>query len=317
MGTWSPALFADDLTCDVRHEYGVLLSLLRDNDEVEEKLCAYYSDILTGNDEDEPNFWFSLAYCEWKRGLLSERAKNKAIQFIDNGRDLDRWTQASESDYNKRKKVLLELQAKLLSPMPPTKKITKKYVTRCPWKAGDLLAYRVASYKGAKETGLFGKYVLLRVVKIKKYGISKIMPTEFYDEGMIVSLYNWCGDDIPNPDIVERLEYIPIIDYESKRLNVDLSGLNNFDRESAEKMASILTEYARPKRVVKYCVDLQWKPIRDEVQDITCIGHDSTFENNLPDFLDTSTTGCSLIGLTSLDIKISNHKDRGRFSVFG
>ena len=35
MGTWSPALFADDMAMDIRREYSFLLSIGKDNKEID------------------------------------------------------------------------------------------------------------------------------------------------------------------------------------------------------------------------------------------------------------------------------------------
>ena len=59
----SPAIFSSDLASDVRHEYSVLLSIGKSNEEAEQLLISYYSDVLDCNDEDEPVFWFSLSRC--------------------------------------------------------------------------------------------------------------------------------------------------------------------------------------------------------------------------------------------------------------
>ena len=34
---------------------------------------------------DEPVVWLALAFCEWKKGRLSERVKKRAIEIIDSG----------------------------------------------------------------------------------------------------------------------------------------------------------------------------------------------------------------------------------------
>ena len=162
----------------------------------------------SNTDPEEDKFWFVLAYCEWKKGRLSDFVKEKAITAIDSGRDLEHWN-TPKLKYE-RKKVLSDLREMLLSPMPPAKKAKKPTVRHCPWPVGSLLAYRIVSCKKLANHPCFKKYVLLRIIQINRSPITKIFPTEYYNESMIVGLYNWIGSEIPDPSIVEQLKFIPI-----------------------------------------------------------------------------------------------------------
>lgn len=304
MGVWSPTLFGDDLACDVRSEYGLLLSLLRNNHEVENKLISYYSDILFVNDEDEPVFWFALAYCEWKRGLLSNRVKEKALGFIDSGIDLQRWKNSGDKNYKKRQKVLEDLREKILSPMSESGNIPKPHVYRCPWKVGTLLAYRLTSEK-VKSYGMYGKFVLLRVIKIDKCPVSSIMPTELYDENMMVGLYDWYGDEIPNEAIVEKLDFIPIKDYVTKELKIDLAPLDLLPEEDKTVLTETLVNYAKAKRVVVTCIVLDWGTKKERHNKVFSIGCDDSFEEETPEFFDIDTGKNHFTSFAAFDIRLA------------
>lgn len=303
MGVWSPSLFGDDIACDIKHEYSVLLSLLQNNNEVEKKLIEYYFDVF--DTDDEPVFWFSLAFCEWKKGLLSDKVKEKALELIDNQTDLKRWGKESPSNYKKRQKVLSNLREKLLSPMPKSGKIKKASGRRCPWKVGSLLAYQIISNEKTKEIGMYGKFALLRVIQINKNPISKIMPTEVYNENMLVGLYGWYGDEIPDESIVENLKFIHIEDYVSKELNLDLTPINCLPADSQDKLTKMLKDYASSKRVTKTCVCLSWSSSKTAPGNIVCIGHDESFENNLSPFFKTDITQYSFTHFLPFDMTIA------------
>lgn len=105
MGLWSPALFASDLACDIRADYGILLAMGKTDQEAEDIMIQYHRDLLDTNTPDEQEFWIALAVCEWKRGRLSRQVKSNALHCLEQGWDLPLWnTPGREKDYRKRKR---------------------------------------------------------------------------------------------------------------------------------------------------------------------------------------------------------------------
>ena len=116
------------MAMDIRREYSALLSIGKSNEVAEAALIAYYSSILNRNDPDEEVFWFTLSFCEWKKGRLSPFVKEKALLALQSGLDLERWRSAgNEKEYKRRIKVLDNLKETILSPMPPAKKIKTRF----------------------------------------------------------------------------------------------------------------------------------------------------------------------------------------------
>jgi hypothetical protein len=100
MGAWGPAIFSDDIAQDIRTEYKYLL-MYRSDEESEQKIFdEFYSDLT--NSDEESVFWFALALCEWKYGRLTDKVKNKALEFISNGEDLERWRDEGQQVLKKR-----------------------------------------------------------------------------------------------------------------------------------------------------------------------------------------------------------------------
>ena len=154
MGTFGTAIFSDDFACDIRDEFKEYIGDGMTAEQATTKLTDEYSDSL--NDEDEVSvFWLSLAAIQWKTGRLLDNVKEKAIQIIDTGSDLNRWE--LEGDLKlvaKRQKELLKLKEQLLSPQPTVKKISKVYKEFTPFEIGDVFSYAHSS----------GKYALFRVI---------------------------------------------------------------------------------------------------------------------------------------------------------
>lgn len=276
MGAWGTAVFSDDLAQDIRREYHIMLSTGKTNSEAERLLKAHYSSLFNCANPDEDVFWFALALCEWKAGRLSDEAKAKALAALESGNNLAQWeTCASRSDYIKRKNILSDLHALLLSPMPPTKKIRKPTVHHCPWSVGSLLAYRIVS--SAQRLGdhpCFRNYVLVRVVGIERRPISNLFDTGYYDELMLLGLYNWMGSSIPDAKIAESLQYIPI----RKTLPVESPNMND------SFLRNIGASFGNER--IEKCVYFDWVPTKAERGDITYLACDENFENNLPAFFE-------------------------------
>ena len=270
--------------------HGRSRSVGKDNETAEDMLTDYYSDILNCGDPDKGVFWFVLALCEWKKGRLSARAKENALRELDEGRDLERWnTPGNEKEYKQRKKVLDNLRQTLLSPMPPMKPVKKPTVHHCPWKVGSLLAYRIVSAKEHLDgQPCYGKYVLLRVVKIQKRSISSLFDTGYYDESMLVGLYNWIGNELPNSKIVQSLNYIPIskTGLPKPPKPLDLSPLSALPEDEAAKLRKGLANAFAPQ--TEKCVWLDWRVSRGDPNPIVLLDRDEAFQDNIPDFFGDS-----------------------------
>lgn len=262
MGAMGPAIFSDDLAADVRREYTSLLSIGKTDDDAEQLIINYYSFLLGKDEPDEAVFWFALALSEWNKGRLSNFVKAKALYYIEDGSDLARWDIPTEqNNYHRRAKVLDDLKAKLLSDQPARKKVKKAVIHRCPWREGALLAYRAVNCP--QDDPLYNNYLLLRVVDVTRSSLSVIAPDDYFDERMIVAVYGWSGNDIPTPDIVKELEFVP----------------TNF--RSAFEMHD------------RYCQDLPYRTSSISTVDITLLAEDDGFDRNDYEFLRTDL--CSIV----------------------
>lgn len=308
MGLWSPALFASDLACDIRTDYGILLSMGKTDQEAEEMMIQYHRDLFETNTPDEQEFWIALAVCEWKRGRLSQQVKTIALHYLEQGWDLPLWEiPGKEKDYRKRKKVIEELVEKLNSPMPPRKEAKKVSVVRCPWPVGSLLAYHIiTNEEAAGRDPLFGKYALLRIIQINRTPVTRMIPDAPCDESMLVGLYGWCGDEIPNSSIIKELEFIPLLEAEhhlpSPPEPLDFSVFEAFPEEFKNEMIKMVQGLYNPR--IETCTCLDWRRSRKDPPFLTYLDCDPSFQKEVPGYFKTKETEYCLTNPYAFDLRL-------------
>ncbi|MDF2679107.1 MAG: hypothetical protein K0R47_297 [Brevibacillus sp.] len=189
MGAWGPAIFSDDIACDIRDEYKDLLG--------DGHTGEAATNILLERWEDEINdpeigivFWLALSATQWKVGRLEEWVKTKAIEVIENGSDLQRWRAEGDPKLVKqRETALLKLKEKLNQPQSQPKKIKKAYKSATDLDVGDAISYRLLS----------GQYVVFRVIGHHE-DAGGIDP--------ICEVCDWIGQQIPPKEDLESLPFI-------------------------------------------------------------------------------------------------------------
>jgi hypothetical protein len=123
MGTSGVSVFADDFALDVREAY---LKLLTDGVDDAKATRRMIRDFATADVDEGPVFWVALAATQWEYGRLDATVKKRALKAIDQGTDLERWTESKSRQ--KRKAVLAALREKLLS-QPPSPRMPRRRQT--------------------------------------------------------------------------------------------------------------------------------------------------------------------------------------------
>lgn len=121
MGAWGTSLYANDSASDIRGDYVDKLRRGMSNEKVTQELIENNWDIM-GDEEEEPLFWYALADTQWNYGRLLPEVKEKALSFIGQDAELERWREAGEKELKAWMNTLEKLKEKLLSPVPPEKK---------------------------------------------------------------------------------------------------------------------------------------------------------------------------------------------------
>ena len=200
MGAWGVKLYQDDVAVDTRDSYR---DMLREQENcTDEELTAKFIEQnadYTDDTEDGPVFWMALADMQWKYGRLEEYVKQKALECIRDGSDIERWLAESPKDAKKRSVELLALEEKLLSPQPPRKKFPKPNTYVCPWRIGDVYAYQFHT-EFAKENGYDSRYIYLIKAYDDTFGNAKY--PRFY-------VYSGTSDALLSLEQVQEKEYLP------------------------------------------------------------------------------------------------------------
>ena len=182
MGAWSASITGNDTAQDLMQEYTVAFYKFP-VEEALEKLDAYVrSDHIDESDPEEwGNYYYSLADFMWKKGILTDGVRDRAVEMIDTRFGMELWEE-DKSTLRQREKALAKLREKLLSPQPPKKRIKPNIHMDPIFHPGDLIALRLltAGKPFLKRYGrvapafdlsdeefhtLDGKYVLIQLIE--------------------------------------------------------------------------------------------------------------------------------------------------------
>jgi len=177
MGAWGTGLYSDHTACDIRDDYKDILGDGISEPEATERLLNQWKNELSDPDT-APVFWLTLADVQWNLGRLQGNVKQKAIEVIENGSDLDRWLE-EEKLVAKRKVILERLKQKLNISQPPEKKVKKRYVNSTDWNLADVYSLRLQS----------GKLALLHVIGFHQ---------DKGGRGPVCEILDWIGENAPD-----------------------------------------------------------------------------------------------------------------------
>lgn len=198
MGAWGTSLYANDLASDIRGDYLDKLKRGKTNEEATKELIDANTNI--GDVEEESLFWFALADTQWNYGRLLPEVKEKALFYLSQDKEWERWKESGQTKLSAWKKTLEALKEKFESSQPPVKKVSKYRFYRCKWNPGDVFAYRFTS-NYSKEKGFEGKYVIFRKVSEDTWWPGHIIP--------VVQVYKWLGEDIPSINKLSDFDLLP------------------------------------------------------------------------------------------------------------
>ena len=210
MGTWNTSVTGNDTAKDLYIEYTAAFYKF-DVEEALKRIDSYIrTEMFDESDEEEwCNYIYSLADFMWKKGILTDSIRNKAIEMIDSGFGLELWQEAGQKTFDSRKKKLTEFKEKLLSPQPPKKKIKPNVHTERIFDDGDIIAvqlqtsgkpYTKQDSKPISEEDFHnfdGKYVLMQLVNCHASWTSSIVP-EVKDYWACFRLFDGIYDTVPN-----------------------------------------------------------------------------------------------------------------------
>ncbi|MBM82808.1 MAG: hypothetical protein CMJ78_19785 [Planctomycetaceae bacterium] len=180
MGIWGPAVFSDDVAGDVRDAYRQRVADGMDGVDATDELIKDWLDDRDADDPDTLVFWLALAATQSKVGRLEDRVRDKAIEIIDNGQDLERWEE--EGLTAKRAKHLEKLRTQLTGPQPNPKKIRVERFYVPDFKAGNYVSFEMST----------GEFVIFFIDDVA-------------DDGVCLTLLDWRGKELPSLDEIKQL----------------------------------------------------------------------------------------------------------------
>jgi len=145
MGVWGTGLYSGDFAKDLSSAARAVSQLPFDGERLAELLCSVEPGAAHhDSNEDHTTFWLVVADQFAKRGIVSERVRQKALEIIDAGKDLAVMSRLGMDDpgLKKRGKMLAELREKIASARPPS---TPRRVLKKPqallMNTGDVVIY--------------------------------------------------------------------------------------------------------------------------------------------------------------------------------
>lgn len=298
MAKWEAEIFRGDIAKKIKSEYKKLLSVNIQSEEAETLLLKHFESCFGANGFTESRFWMALGLCQWQAGRLTQTAKKNAQKL------------AALPDSSIPASVCQCLLDTLDRPMPLPKKVRPpSYVSHCPWPVGSLLAYRIISsnHPHVTQSPFYSKYVLLRIVQINRIPITNLAPDAGWNERMLVGLYNWMGESIPQPDIVHNLDFTAI-SVETPPLDASIFQRLLGSCLSAEVNDQLQQILATTTQRIETCCNLDWncpKGIkRSEV--FTYLACDPSYEHEVLPFFKTNITDYSMCHSIPFDAVLVN-----------
>lgn len=175
---------------------------------------------------------------------------------------------------------------------------------RGPWPVGTLLAYRIMSSNSerVRSSGIWNKYVLLRVVKVEPFFGSKT-------KSMAVCLYDWIGDSLPDPEIAKELSFTYIEKNEPmlKGLGADCI-LRNTEKSRLphEKETELLSNLTKPSYTTFVLMSHNCCKGIDRHAVFTPLACDPSFEGCVPAIYDENRGGITLTHSIPFDAQLVN-----------
>src|SRR5690348_10025702 len=121
MGVWGSGLYSDDFAMDLRSTVSAVVRLPYDADKLVDILSESEAGAAANpEDENHATFWLVVADQFAKRGIVSSRARDKALAIIDSdaGGIIRRKLGTTPAGLGKRRRMLEQLRAQITNIVP-------------------------------------------------------------------------------------------------------------------------------------------------------------------------------------------------------
>lgn len=123
MGTWGASITANDTAEELKDEYYAAFSYY-DVPTALEKIDQYVRTMFDERDEIEwCAYYYSLANFMWKKGILTDGVRAKALQMVESDYGIQEWVDAGKAALKERHRELDKFVKRITSPQCAPKKI--------------------------------------------------------------------------------------------------------------------------------------------------------------------------------------------------
>ena len=149
MGTWNASINGNDTAQDLLDEYKAAF-FYYDVPAALLKIDQYVRTMFDESDEDEwCAYMYSLAEFMWKKGILTDEIRDRAVEMVDSDFGMAEWTAAGPSEEKKRRKVLEKFKETITSVQCAPKKIKLDLHMEDIFEDGEFVAFQLQT-KGKK-----------------------------------------------------------------------------------------------------------------------------------------------------------------------
>lgn len=145
MGSWGTGIFADDFASDIRADWREALEDGLAPEAATSALIAKYHARELGRDDDGATFWIALAAAQTLTGRLQPEVKQRALEVIAAGGDVDRFDVDAVRMGRKRAAALADLATALRGPQRQPTVIRRPRPRQSPVAIGDVVLVRGGS----------------------------------------------------------------------------------------------------------------------------------------------------------------------------
>lgn len=216
MGTWDAGITSNDTAQDLLNEYKAAFYSY-DVDTAVKKIDDYVRTMFDESDEEEfAAYYYSLAEFMWKKGILTDEIRERAVKMVDSEFGMELWTAEGGSAEKERRKVLAKFRNMITSPQCAPKKIKMNLYMNDIFEDGEYVAFRLKTEgkpytsKGLTEDefhALDGKYVVFQKIRSEVSSVSAVVP-EMCSRSAIFRMFYGVYDSPDEIDINKLEQYV-------------------------------------------------------------------------------------------------------------
>lgn len=142
VGTWGTGIFDSDLAAEIRESWRDAILDGLDPTAATERIRSVFSGSFDDDDEGVVA-WLALALAQHETGRLQDDVRDRALEVIAKGADLEQWREEHAIGVKRREEVLERLRTKLIGPQPKEKRLRRtKPVVGAWFDRGDVVLVR-------------------------------------------------------------------------------------------------------------------------------------------------------------------------------